>query len=316
MLMTFLLVMACCHDDDEENTAVNNDDQRVKTVDVNGTFTITNICTGESVKSAMKLFDKDTLRIVFQPEGEFKDQPFTITCEDLKSIGESLFVLKSQSLSPDSLLITATCQSDKTKRAESIIGISVSHAYAVVPFWLQASQDLLLLSTAQVTYTDADGQEHTFDITDDDWVRPDSITMYVFKDGNDYEQVTYDKAEGLEKGWTLVEEEKLGPNATYTFDVRYYHLGIDASVIVTYNRKEKGAASADSYYLYHSIDRKSADITVPNGLVNDIYTSTNIDLTDHDVPKAEIDDYFVKLQSNPDIFKLNISGTGKIMQLK
>lgn len=313
-MMTLLsLMLVSCDSREEDVTDINLG------VIINygqyGKFTVTNACTGEDLNaSANNMFDKDTLRIVFQPEEKYKDTLFTISCDDLKSIGDSLFVLKNRTSSPDSLLITATCQSDSTLRAESKIGISVSHAYAVVPFWLQASQDLLLLSTAQVTYTDADGHEHTFDISDEDWVRPDSITLYLFRDNNGYEQLISDKAEGEGKGWTLIEEEKLGPNATYTFDVRYYHLGIGACVSVTYKHKENVVTSVDTYYLYHSLDRKSADITVPNGIVVDIYNPTNIDLTNHDVSQAELNDYFSKLQSNPDIINLSISSTGDITQ--
>lgn len=318
-----LCIFASCSDDDDNCQApVNNEEptesKKDTTITVGGTFVISNKCTGDRMNaSAMNMFDKDTLCIEFEPEEKYKDSPFTITCEDLKPIGDGLFVLIDKTASPESLLVTATYQSDNIQyKAENSMSINVSHAYAVVPFWLQASQDLLLLSTAQVTYTDADGQKHTFEIDDEQWERPDSITLYLFRDNNGFEQLIDDKAEGEDKGWTLIEEERLGPNATYTFDVRYYHLGIDASVSVVYKRKENVAATADTYYLYHSLDRKKADITVPVGVVVDIYNSTNIDLTNHDVPRVELDDYFIKLKNSPDVFNMNISNSGIITKLK
>ena len=303
--MTLFSLSSCSSDDDMKNN-------------VEGAFTITNISSGKVMNaSSNKMFDKDTLRIMFQPKEEHKDLQFTIDCEELKSIGDNLYILKSNTLSPNSLKVTAKCESGNTQYcAETKIGINISHSYAVIPFCVQASQDLLLLSSAQVTYTDADGQEHSFGINDEEWVRPDSINLYLFRDNNGNEQLINDKSEGEEKGWTLIEEEKLGPNATFTFDVRYYHLGIDASVSVTYKRKEHVTATADTYYLLHRIDRKSADITVSNGIVVDIYNPTNIDLTDHNIPNTELENYFIKLQSNPDIFKLNISNTGSITQIK
>lgn len=304
MLMASLISFACC---DDIEIAMPDTYINIPIV-VNGTFTIRNICTGEEMNSSIKnMFDKDTLCIVFQPEEKYKDKLFTITCEDLKSIGDSLFVLKDKSLSPDSLLITATCQSDTTIRVEDKFDISVSHAYAVVPFCLEASQDLLLLSTAEVTYTDADGQEHTFDVSDDKWVRSEGTFLYEFVDDNGQKHVTFDKTEGLDKGWTLILEKQYGPDATYTFDVRYYHLGIDASVSVTYKPKENITLSADTYYLYHYLDRKKADITISNGLVNDIYAPIGRNATSDYVPQSELNDYFSKLQSTPDVFKLNIT---------
>lgn len=323
--LTFTLC-SCCTDDEEEqdngnkssyssndNEKEKNDNKKDSTTTIEGTFTITNKCTGEEIVTTTDMFDQDTLCIEFEPEEKYKAQQFTISCEELSSLGNGFFVLKNRTSSPTSLLISAICKSEATQYiANKAIDVNVSHTYAVVPFWLQASQDLLLLSTAQVTYTDADGREHSFDIKDEDWERPDSITLYTFQDSEGFENYEENKAEGLEKGWTLKEEEKLGPNATYSFDVRYYHLDIDASVTVRYKRKDGVSATADSYYLYHAIDRKSAKITIPGITVIDQYNHINLDLTDHDVSKSALDKYFNNLNSSTDTFKLNISNGGTI----
>lgn len=324
--MTIFSLSSCNNDDEEEDNAnkpsyQQNDDEKGNsgnkkdstTVTIKGTFTITNKCTGEEIVTTTDMFDQDTLCIEFEPEEKYKAQQFTISCEELSSLGNGFFVLKNRTSSPTSLLISAICKSEATQYiANKAIDVNVSHTYAVVPFWLLASQDLLLLSTAQVTYTDADGREHSFDIKDEDWERPDSIILYTFQDSEGFEHYEENKAEGLEKGWTLKEEEKLGPNATYSFDVRYYHLDIDASVTVRYKRKDGVSATADSYYLYHTIDRNSAKITIPGITVIDQYNHINLDLTDHDVSKSALDKYFNNLNSSTDTFKLNISNGGTI----
>lgn len=84
--MTIFSTSSCCDDDDDEMN---------KTVVVEGVFKITNNCTGEDFSvSTNHMFDKDTLRIVFLPEEKYQDQSFTITCKELNSIGDSLFVLR------------------------------------------------------------------------------------------------------------------------------------------------------------------------------------------------------------------------------
>ena len=91
--MTLFSLSSCSSDDDMKNN-------------VEGAFTITNISSGKVMNaSSNKMFDKDTLRIMFQPKEEHKDLQFTIDCEELKSIGDNLYILKSNTLSPNSLRI-------------------------------------------------------------------------------------------------------------------------------------------------------------------------------------------------------------------
>lgn len=293
------MIMTACHKHHDHSAADSDEDAEV------GEIVVTNLSAQEEITSnTTTMLNGDTLKVMFLPKNEFIGKRFTMSSSQLKKLNDSLFVANNHKAGLTVVSLVAELEEDASIKVQKDIEVNVPSSYAIVPFVLQASQDLLQFTTAEVTYTDAAGEKHIFTIDNKDWHRPDSTSIFHYD------------TDTPQDGWTLIEERKLAPNADFTFRVRYYQLGIDASVSVRYVAKANVTLSADSYYFYHDLDRYSAEIVVPNTIVRDIYNSTRFDLTNHDVAKADVPAYLETLKSEPDVFNLNISAKGDITEKK
>ncbi|MBQ6208477.1 MAG: hypothetical protein IJK42_01710 [Prevotella sp.] len=311
LLLSMMLVSCSCCDDDK--TEIKHDDA--------GDFAIINLNTGEAIdgSSANMLID-DTLKVEFTPKSEYQKKSFSVTCSSssIKKLNDNLFLVSSVINDKVKFFAYSKEEDDKTiteYSAEKELTINVPSTYAIIPFHLEVSPDLLQLVTAEVNYKNGNGTQGTFVINDDDWIHQDSTTvrLYVDADGHEY---YIGGSQTPEEGWVLQEQIKFVSNSIYDFKMRYYQLGVDNEIVVNYKPKTQYTLDKDTYYFNHSITRKSATIEISNTTVMDISSdfsvTINIGSMDSDVNKNDVKSYLDKLQNTPDVYKFNISDRGMI----
>ena len=142
------------------------------------------------------------------------------------------------------------------------------------------------LVTPEVTYTDADGNSHTFTVRDEDLTMQtnDDITTYF-----------------------------------YTFNVRYYKTGITSSVSVTYIPRPDIKLGRERYYLYHSLRTGSADVHIPGLVYVDLSTSFGISIVlggEDGVAKNDVPAALEELKNTPDVLRLDIFKDNGIKEVK
>lgn len=321
-LLTGLLVtssvfvsVACCDDDKNEDTKIN------------GTFTVENMSYSDKSQGAsVKALEGDTLKIVFSPERMYENLTFAISCGDgLQKLNDSLYVVKELNPGENKVPLSAQCN-EKTEgssiaySAYEELTVIVPEAYVIIPYRVAVSQDLLDLVDAEVTYTDAENERHSYMIPDKSWTRSDSITYQRWKDATGKSHLIEVGKDNIEAGWTFIDEKKYLPTPYYIFSVRYYKMGITSNVTVRYIPKEGITAERESYEFYHKVKEGSAIVEIP-GLVY-IDNSISFDLTintggDGKIKKDEVNDYIGNLARTPDVIKLNIDPqNGRIKEIK
>lgn len=148
-------------------------------------------------------------------------------------------------------------------------------SYAVVPYVLKVTDDLLQFVTPEITYNDEAGS-HTVRLTSGDFTRTDSAD-------ND------------------------GYKCRYTFEVRYNSFPATTQVYVRYIAKDGSAPVRDRYVLRHFLGRETA--TFHNMNIYDIYAPSHIG-GQWVVSKDDVRDYIDKLATTPDIKCWTIDETG------
>lgn len=321
-LLLFMIFVSCSKDSDTPSN-INEPEKAEKTIYNAGEFSITNLSSKENVDgSEVKLINGDTLKVVFKPKNEYKDYSFTVSCTSLNKLNDSLFVVSNLPSNRNEVLFTSA--SSKVEKKDSILTyfaerkviLNIPSSYVIIPFHLEATQDLLQMTTAEITCKNGDGTQSTIVLNEDDWVCRDSSTIYLYVDAEGKKHYTAQSTP--EDGWTKVEERKFASNSYYDFKVRYFQLGVDNEIIVKYIPKSLLSMERDSYSFYHSLDRSIATVVIPGVQVIDIYSSTNISInigSDYGVKKDDVKSYLDNLRNTQDVFKFNISNNGSITKV-
>ena len=296
-------------------SSCSSEDEVTQTVDDAGTFIVTNLSYDEGNDNLnVNALKGDTLKVIFSPKKDYKDLKFVLDCQELKKLNDSLFVVTDSKAGryQHSLSAKYEAKTESTNisySANNILTVNIPEAYVIIPYKVSISNDLLGFVDAELSYTDADGNDHTCVISDNQWVRSDSVRCQLWEDakgGLHFVEVEKDHAE---EGWTLVEERMELPYIYYDFIVRYYNVGISTNVIVRYKQKESMSFDRDSYDFYHKLKRGKADVHIPNLIYID--NSFSFDLTiniggDNLLKKDKVKDYIDELVKTPDVIKLRI----------
>lgn len=309
-----MLVSCSCCDDDK--TEIKHDDA--------GVFAIINLNTGEAIDgSTANMLIDDTLKVEFTPKSEYQKKSFSVTCSSssIKTLKDNLFLVSGVINDKVKFLAYSKEEDDKTiteYSAEKELTINIPSSYAIIPFHLEVSPDLLQLVTAEVNYKNGDGAQGSFVINDEDWIHQDSTTVRLYVDDDGYEYYI-GGSQTPEEGWKLLEQRKVVSNSIYDFSMRCYHLGVDNEVTVNYIPKSQYTLDKDTYTLVHELDRRSAKIVIPNVVVIDNYSgfsfSINIGLW-NGVNKKDVQSYLDNLRNTPDVFRFNISDGGNITKIE
>lgn len=229
----------------------------------------------------------DTLKVIFTPKNDYKGLAFETNCEGLNQLNDSMFVVKKNASGSTKFTVSAAYkdETDSTTTnysAQTGFEITIPEIYVIIPYKLSLSQDLKDLVTPEVTYTDADGKQHTF----------------ILKDWIDTEN-----------------------SATTRFYVRYYKVGVTAKVEFRYIPKQNVSLTHDNYYLSRTFDRESATIHIPNMFVSDFYTSINISIIiggegTYGTSKEDIPAAIEELSRTVDVLKFSIDEMGSIEKIK
>ena len=303
--------VACCDDDKNEDTKIN------------GTFTVENMSYSDKSQGAsVKALEGDTLKIVFSPERMYENLAFAISCGDgLQRLNDSLYVVKELNPGENKVPLSAQCNKEAegssiTYSASEELTLIVPEAYVIMPYKVAVSQDLLDLVDAEVTYTDAEDESHSYLIPNESWTRSDSITYQRWKDATGTSHLVTVGKDNIEAGWTFIDEKKYLPTPYYTFRVRYYKMGITSNVTVRYIPKKGMIAERDSYEFYHNLERGNAIVEIPGLVYIDNSISINIG-GDGKIKKDDVKTYIEKLENTPDVIKLNIDPqNGRIKEIK
>lgn len=280
--MTAVLIATSCSND-------NGDDGKKPFVDQQaGTFKIINQSYDDGTTGPeFIVLPGDTLKVIFTPKMEYKSLAFKINCEGLNQLNDSMFVVKKNASGSTNYTVFAAYkdETDSTTTnysAQTGFEITIPESYVIIPYKLSLSQDLKELVTPEVTYTDADGKQHTF----------------VVKDWIDTEN-----------------------SATTRFNVRYYKVGVTAKVEFRYIPKQNVSLTHDNYYLSRTFDRENATIHIPNMFVSDFYTSINISIViggegTYGTPKNDVPAAIEELSKTVDVLKFSIDEMGIIEKIK
>lgn len=313
MILALVLTFAssCC-DKEESGTEDSN------VVDsYSGVFTITNLSTHELIGDSANVINNDTLVIHFTPKQEYANPnyKFEIICgQALEQIDDSTFTVPKSFSGSKSLVVSASATVDeKIYNALRIITLNVPQSYISIPMVVSVSADLKEFVDVELSYTDKNGNEQRHLVKEEEWVKPDSTTLFVYKKENG--TITF--GEVLPQGATLIEEERYKPNCLFIMDARFYDLGKDITTTfcARYTLKSGIDINRENYELTHNIDRRSANIRIPSQIVIDYYIPITIDLSNHVINKGSIPSYLDALSKTPDIKRFKISTSGQISSL-
>lgn len=300
--LTVCVMSSCCDDEDDEASVINNNA---------GTFAVTNISYDDSVdRLSVKAIEIDTLKVKFTPQSDYQSENFIVECPPLKKLNDSLFVVEGLKVGDNEIMLTATCKKEKeTLSKAETLKISVPEKYVIMPYHLTMSKDLEELVQPEVSYTDGDGHIHTYKVSTNDIVRPDSTLVEMYEDVNGKTHLVYDGEGVPETDWTKVEERKLANPTYYDFNVRYYKVGISSNVTVRYLPRHNVELTRERYYLSHCLDRGSATVHIPNLLYMDSSTSFRLTIKiggEDGIGKDEVASALEELEKTPDVINLNI----------
>lgn len=287
-ILTLSTLTSCCKDDKQENEKTVPSDSQA------GKFSVSNLSyQEEGEKLSLTALTGDTLKISFSPKQEYANMKFSLNCEGLEQINDSLYKVIETEDGDHTYKLFAEYE-NKTGvtsayyTATSELKISIPKTYIIIPYKMTMSSDLKELVTPEITYTDSEGKSHIFSVSEDKLLK------------NQIEDVI---------------------NYSYIYKVRYYKTGITSTFTVKYVPKQNVAYERDRYYLSHSLDRMRAGIHIPNQTNIDIYNSFDINIKiggDNGIAKEDIAATLAELSNTPDVIKLNIfngsNGIDKIVE--
>ena len=282
--MAAVLVVTSCSDDDEDG--VEQPKKTPVTDQQAGTFKIVNQTYDDGTTGAgIIALPGDTLKVTFTPKADYKGLTFKMSCEELEQVNDSLYVVTKNASGTKKYTVSAAYQNETETTvikysAKTDFELTVPDSYVIIPYHLTLSQDLKELVTPEVTYYDADGKRHTFVV----------------------------------KAWE--ESEYV---ATTHFYVRYYKVGVTATVEFRYIPKQDVSLTRDRYYLSRQFDRGSAKIQIPKTINIDIYNAMNFSLViggEIGTAKEDIPAALDELSNTVDVLKFSIDEKGRIEKIK
>lgn len=327
LLLCALFVVSlnsCCKDDDDEITTVSDN--------VAGSFKLLNPASGEELVATfyncIKIYVGDTIKVDFTPNDKYKNCKFNINCEQLKKVGENLFVvpeaLKSAEAHKQFYVIVGepgepvkfTASYNEVKEdVKYILSAEVEtrlFAYGIpenllVKYTLDISQDLAQFVIPTITFPNENGNGmNSLVVKDTDWIKSNVEHVKIYSDVNGkHHHIIEGEGKQPESGWELLEEYDYLPPYYYTLDRNYTTKNTTLTVTVSYQQKENINITEDSYEFNHKLDWNNEQ----RGLV------INLDLTDHTVKKEKVQEYLDNLVGKTDEVKLYIDRTGKIEQI-
>ena len=285
------IMTSCSNDDDVTEQTV---DERQKTEVTNsdaGEFKVTNISyQGTEDGLSLSALSGDTLKIIFTPKSEYSKLAFEKNYEGLEQINDSLYRVKdSRAGTHEYKLVTSgreeTNDAIVNLSAKGSLKVNIPEAYVIMPYIIGMTDDLQKLVTPKVTYSDAEGKNHTFMVRDEDLTKKsyDDFTTYF-----------------------------------YTFNVRYYKIGITSSVSVTYVPRSNIQLNQERYYMYHSLRKGRADVHIPGLIYVDNSISLDISINiggEGGIPKGEVPAALEKLKNTPDVLRFDIFKDDGITEL-
>ena len=304
----------------------------ISTDEAAGTFTLSNPNSGKELVAtfynSIVLYVGDTIKVDFKPNDKYKDYEFTISSEQLVSIGNNQFVVPASLASAEAhtsntsfvgdagkpVKIIATCNEtkDNVKYQLSATNECRIFAYSIpesllVKYTLEVSAELLQFVIPTIVCANEDGSKTTsYTLKDGDWEKTEKEHIVVYSDdeGKDH-YVSVTKGEKPEEGWVKTYEYDSWPPYTYVFERDYTAKNTTLVATVTYQAKDNVSVTQDSYEFYHKLDWYNKQ----RGVV------MNVDLTDHTVRKDKVLEYIDNLVGKADEIKLFIDRTGKIEQI-
>ena len=305
-----LMTVSC---DDDDVPVIENADA--------GTFTITNLSAdGTVVHDNAELMAGDTLKVAFTPSSEYKDFVFTVSCEPLVRVKDSIYVVpddrtdsRNTVYSKDMPLILKAVYDSKTKDVEyklsatKTVQAKALKASAEVTWIMMVSPDLLDFFSLQLNYTDGNSTKHIVTLTDDQWTS-ESYTKYVYQNAEG--KTRESDHEIFEEGWTKVSEEEI--LLDYRFSAKLYYSRIDTTYpfTVKYIQKTQTPPEKTEYDFFRSLAWGNAITYAPDGVHP--YTGTNKTLLyeEDTVKKADLPTNLSTLASTEDHFELIIAHDG------
>lgn len=339
------MVIASCKD-------VENTPMVVKDTSA-GTFIVKNLSTQEIIGQSAEVINRDTILIVFKPNQSYLNSTFTIICNGLEKVNDSIYVLPKDYLdsgvtvdgntitvskpkdlpddievnvlASDTIKATSDSESDYIIKAESSFKLNVAKSYVIIPLKVKISPDLKSFVDVELSYTDKDGNEQKYLIKEDEWVKPDIETFYEYKTENGETAYGFSVPEGCE----IIHEEPYVPDCYYVLNTRFLNLENDVTTTFSarYILKPDIEVAKENYTFKHSIDRMPANISIPGTILIDNYISFSISIDIHigvgtdgvstpEETKEKVISYLEELSSHPDTKKFRISKTGTITSVE
>ena len=296
---------SCCKNDEtvEPETIV---------IDAGGTFYVQILATGEEITNTAEVIKGDSLLVVYKPKSENQNKSFLISCDGMEQKRDGVFVLKKEANGTFPVVFKAECSGEtEIYRATKTLNLTIPSSYFLIPMIVSVSNDLLSFVDVDLCYTDKEGAEHQYRITEKDWFKYDSYTWYTYKDENGNVVESTNVPEGCE----IISEETIDDtDSHFTLQTRFLNLQENVTTTFTahYTPKADLVLNKDNYKFMHNIDRKSATISISGVTVVDMYLPINIDLTNHTVLKENVATYVENLSQTPDVKKFRISTDGHI----
>ena len=278
--------------------------------------------------NSIVLYVGDIIKVDFKPNDEYKDYEFTISCEQLESIGNNMFVIPNSLASaeahssiisfvggagkPVEFIASYSETKDKVKYELSATNTCRVFAYSIpesipIKYTLKVSSELLQFITPTITCANESGGNTTsYTLKDGDWEKTEKehILLYADEEGKHHD-VWVTKGEKPEDGWTLIGEDDYWSPYSYSFEKNYTAKNATLTATVSYQAKSDVSITQDSYEFYHKLDWYNKQ----RGTVMDV------DLTDHTVKKEKVQEYIDNLVGTTEEVKLFIDKTGKIEQI-
>lgn len=304
-------------------TSCSSDDDKTPKIEVKddaaGTFVIKNLSTHASIGQNPEVINRDTILIAFRPKQDYRESTFTIMCEGLEKICDSLYILPKEFFddgvkidgnvitvskpkdTPNSIevkasaidtITTRTTDNEKSfiVKSETTFTLNVAKSYAIIPLQVGLSSDLKSLVDVKVSYTDINGIEQQFQVNDDEWINSDKA------------------------------------NDTYVFTMNTRFLNIkDKEVMTTftahYSQKNDIVYDKKTYILAHDLSKGKGFVFIPGSSIINIGQSINWSLviggrSEYEYDSEDVATYLDDLSQNPDKKKYCISKQGEIKEVK
>ena len=291
-----------------------------------GTFEVMSLSAYETIEQSAEVIDGDTLLIRFTPKQDYHNYSFSVSCKDLKKVNDSIFVVPRMNSGIHEVEFVASDTIGKDiYQATKTLTLNVPKSYVIIPMKVNVSADLKPFVDVELSYTDKDGNERKYLIKEEEWIKPDIKSFYEYKTEEGEIEYGFSVPEGCE----IINAEAYAPDCYYVLNTRFLDLENDVTTTFSARYIPKPDIEIDkgNYTFSHSIDRMSANISIPGRIVIDNYMSISISIDiiigesnpeepNPEETKINVMSYLEELSNNPDIKKFNISTTGSITSVE